>query len=79
MLLIQNTGSFCTQALGEVEHATWQPVVIISGTCGSLTQFFPPLIGQGLTGAGAHIIQSFKDVNSRSMPATSSSTCTTRP
>ena len=35
----------------------------MSATCASLSQFFQPLIDQGLTGAGTHIIQTFKDVN----------------
>ena len=63
VLLIQTTGAFCTQAMSEVEKGSWKPIVIMSGTCGSLTQFFKPLIDQGLTGAGTHIIQTFKDVN----------------
>ena len=63
VLLIQTTGAFCTQAMGEVEKGDWKPIVIMSGTCGSLTQFFGPLLEQGLTGAGTNIIQTFKDVN----------------
>ena len=42
---------------------TWDPIVIMSGTCGSLSQFFQPLVDQGLTGAGTHLIQYVKDVN----------------
>ncbi len=63
MLLIQTSGAFCTQAMSEVEKGSWKPIVIMSATCGSLSQFFQPLIDQGLTGAGTHIIQTFKDVN----------------
>ena len=63
VLLIQTTGAFCTQAMAEVDKGSWKPTVIMSGTCGSLTQFFKPLVDQGLTGAGTHIIQTFKDVN----------------
>jgi len=63
VLLIQTSGAFCTQAMGEVEKGAWKPTVIMSATCGSLGQFFAPLIQQGLTGAGTHIIQTFKDVN----------------
>ena len=36
---------------------------MMSGTCGSLSQFFKPLIDQGLTGKDTYIIQTFKDVN----------------
>jgi len=35
----------------------------MSGTCGSLSQFFQPLIDQGLTGAGTYLLQNFKDIN----------------
>ncbi|MCB1002230.1 MAG: ABC transporter substrate-binding protein [Acidimicrobiales bacterium] len=63
VLLIQTSGAFCTQAMGEVEKGSWEPLVIMSATCGSLSQFFQPLVDQGLTGAGTHIIQTFKDVN----------------
>jgi hypothetical protein len=50
--------------MAELEKNTsWDPIVIMSGTCASLSQFFKPLIDQGLTGAGTHIIQYVKDVN----------------
>ena len=35
----------------------------MSETCGSLNQFFKPLIDQGLTGNGTYLLQNFKDVN----------------
>ena len=64
VLLIETTGAFCTQAMAAVEkQTTWKPLVIMSGTCGSIAQFFKPLVDQGLTGADTRIIQTFKDVN----------------
>ena len=63
VLLIQTSGAFCTQAMSEVEKGAWKPLVIMSGTCQSLSQFFQPLIDQGLTGEGTYLIQTFKDVN----------------
>lgn len=64
VVLIETSGTFCTQAMAELEKNTnWDPIVIMSGTCASLSQFFQPLIDQGLTGEGTHIIQYFKDVN----------------
>jgi branched-chain amino acid transport system substrate-binding protein len=64
VLLIETTGSFCTQAMAEVEkNTTWNPIVIMSFTCGSLSQFFQPLIDQGLTGADTRVMQYVKDVN----------------
>jgi branched-chain amino acid transport system substrate-binding protein len=63
-VLVETSGAFCTQAMSELEKIKdWKPVVIISGTCGSLSQFFQPLIDQGQTGAGVHLIQYVKDVN----------------
>ena len=61
---IETSGAFCTQAMAELEkNTTWNPIVIMSATCGSLSQFFQPLVDQGLTGEGTHIIQYVKDVN----------------
>ena len=63
VVLIETSGVFCTQAMAELEKSAWDPIVIMSGTCASLSQFFQPLVDQGLTGAGTHIIQYVKDVN----------------
>ncbi|MCU1503310.1 MAG: hypothetical protein JWM12_2664 [Ilumatobacteraceae bacterium] len=64
VLLLETSGAFCTQAMAAVEKQTsWHPLVIMSGTCGSLNQFFKPLIDQGLTGKDTYLIQNFKDVN----------------
>ena len=64
VVLLETTGTFCTQAMAELEKNTsFNPIVIMSGTCGSLSQFFQPLIDQGLTGDDTHIIQYLKDVN----------------
>jgi branched-chain amino acid transport system substrate-binding protein len=64
VLLLETSGAFCTQAMANVEKQTaWKPLVIMSGTCGSLNQFFKPLIDQGLTGRDTQLIQNFKDVN----------------
>jgi branched-chain amino acid transport system substrate-binding protein len=64
VLLVETSGAFCTQAMSELEkNPDWKPVVIISGTCQSLSQFFQPLIDQGQTGAGVHLVTYVKDVN----------------
>jgi branched-chain amino acid transport system substrate-binding protein len=64
VVLVETSGTFCTQAMAELEkNKDWNPVVIISSTCGSLSQFFQPLIDQGLTGEGVNLIQYVKDVN----------------
>ena len=63
VLLLATTGAFCTQGMAAVEKGSWHPTVVMSGTCGSIAQFFKPLIAQGLTGKGTNIIQTFLDVN----------------
>jgi branched-chain amino acid transport system substrate-binding protein len=64
VLLLETSGAFCTQAMAAIEkQTTWKPLVIMSETCGSLNQFFQPLIDQGLTGAGTYLLQNFKDIN----------------
>jgi hypothetical protein len=49
--------------MAEIEKGTWKPIVIMSGTCQSLSQFFQPLIDQGLTGEGTYLVQYLKDPN----------------
>ena len=63
VLLLQTTGVYCTQGMADIEKGSWKPVVIMSETCGSLNQFFQPLIDQGLTGNGTYLLQNFLDVN----------------
>ena len=63
VILIQTTAVFCTQAMAEIEKRGYKGKVMMSGTCGSLSQFFQPLIDQGLTGKDTYILQYLKDVN----------------
>ena len=63
VVLIQTSGAFCTQAMAELEKRSYKGKVVMSATCASLSQFFQPLIAQGLTGAGTYILQYVKDVN----------------
>lgn len=63
VLLLQTSAVYCTQGMADVEKGSWKPTVVMSGTCGSLGQFFQPLINQGLTGKGTYLIQNYIDVN----------------
>jgi branched-chain amino acid transport system substrate-binding protein len=63
VLLLQTTGTYCTQALADVEKGSWHPTVIMSETCASLNQFFQPLIDQGLTGKDTYTLLTGIDVN----------------
>jgi branched-chain amino acid transport system substrate-binding protein len=62
VLLLQTSGTYCTQGMADVEKGAWHPTVIMSETCGSLNQFFQPLIDQGLTGKDTYLLQNFIDV-----------------
>ena len=35
VLLLQTTGTYCTQGMADVEKGSWHPTVIMSATCGS--------------------------------------------
>ncbi len=63
VILIQTSGAFCTQAMAEIEKRALKAKVMMSGTCASLSQFFKPLLDQGLSGKDTYIIQTYKDVN----------------
>jgi branched-chain amino acid transport system substrate-binding protein len=63
VVLVQTTGAFCTQAMAELEKRNFPGKVMLSGTCGSLSQFFKPLIDQGLTGKDTYILSYLKDIN----------------
>jgi len=63
VILIQTSGAFCTQAMAEIEKRGYKGKVMMSATCASLSQFFQPLIDQGLTGKDTYVIQYLKDVN----------------
>ena len=65
VILIQTTGAFCTQAMAEIEKRGFKGKVMMSGTCGSLSQFFKPLIDQGLSGKDTYILQYVKDANDK--------------
>ena len=63
VILLQTTGTFCTQAMAEIEKRNFNGKVMMSGTCGSLSQFFKPLIDQRLTGKDTYILNYLKDIN----------------
>ena len=65
VILIQTTGAFCTQAMAEIEKRNFKGKVFMSATCAALSQYFQPLIDQGLTGKDTYMIQTFKDVNDK--------------
>ncbi len=61
VFLIQTSGQFCTQAMDEVAKASWDPLVMMSATCASISQFFEPLTPPA--GEGVRLVATFKDVN----------------
>jgi branched-chain amino acid transport system substrate-binding protein len=63
VVLLATTGTFCTQSMAELEKRGFKGKVMMSGTCGSLSQFFKPLIDQGLTGRDTYILNYLKDIN----------------
>jgi len=61
VLVLQTSGTFCTQSLANWERSAWKPLIFLPNGCiGAAT--VNPLIEQGLTGAGAFIVQNFTDI-----------------
>jgi branched-chain amino acid transport system substrate-binding protein len=66
-LVLESSGTFCTQALAAVQRSTsWQPIFLLPTACGATT-IFQPLIDQGLTGDGAYLVQTTTQVNDQSV------------
>ena len=68
-LVLESSGTFCTQALGAVQKSNWKPIFLLPTACGA-TSIFQPLIDQGLTGDGAYLVQSTTQVNDPSVADT---------
>ena len=65
-LVLESSGTFCTQALAAVQKSNWKPIFLLPTACGSTT-IFQPLIDQGLTGDGAYLVQSTTQINDPSV------------
>ncbi len=61
VFLIQTSGQFCTQAMDEVAKSSWDPLVLMSGTCAAISQFFEPLTPPA--GEGVRLVAYVKDPN----------------
>jgi branched-chain amino acid transport system substrate-binding protein len=68
-LVLESSGSFCTQTLADLERSNWKPIFLLPTACGA-TSIFQPLIDQGLSGNGAYLVQSATQVNDPSVADT---------
>ncbi|MEO5898642.1 MAG: ABC transporter substrate-binding protein, partial [Ilumatobacteraceae bacterium] len=68
-LVLESSGTFCTQALASLERSNWRPIFLLPTACGA-TSIFQPLIDQGLTGKGAYLVQTTTQVNDPSVADT---------
>ena len=51
-------GSYCIQALSAFEKSGWHPkAVITTNSCAQISTVFQPLLSQGATGNGTHVIR----------------------
>ncbi|MFT3855213.1 MAG: ABC transporter substrate-binding protein [Ilumatobacteraceae bacterium] len=65
-LVLESSGTFCTQAAAAVEKSNWKPIFLLPTACGA-SSIFQPLIDQGLTGNGAYLVQSTVQVSDPSV------------
>ncbi len=68
-LVLESSGTFCTQALAALEKSDWKPIFLLPTACGA-TSIMQPLIDQGLTGNGAYLVQSTTAANDPSVADT---------
>ncbi len=57
VVVINDAGTFCTQALAGIERSAWKPVVITAQPCAQIPTTYGPLREQGLTGNGTNVIR----------------------
>jgi ABC-type branched-subunit amino acid transport system substrate-binding protein len=56
--IVLEAGSFCIQALSNYERSGWQAkAVIAANSCAQISTVFQPLLSQGATGNGTHVIR----------------------
>jgi ABC-type branched-subunit amino acid transport system substrate-binding protein len=57
VVLVNEAGTFCTQAFAAIEQSSWHPVVIASNACAQISTVFAPLQKENLTGNGVHVVR----------------------
>jgi ABC-type branched-subunit amino acid transport system substrate-binding protein len=56
--IVLEAGSFCSQALANLERTSWQPkATIVANSCAQISTVFQPLLSQGATGNGTRMIR----------------------
>jgi branched-chain amino acid transport system substrate-binding protein len=56
--IVLEAGSFCTQALANLERTSWKPdAVIVANSCAQISTVFQPLLSQGATGNGTRMVR----------------------
>jgi len=57
VVLLNEAGSYCTQAVAGIEQSSWHPLIIASNACAQISTVLQPLQAEGLTGNGLHVIR----------------------
>lgn len=55
--VISEAGTFCTQAIADIEKSSWHPTIIVAQPCAQIQTVFAPLAQQGATGNGVNVIR----------------------
>lgn len=57
VVVVNDAGTFCTQAIAGIERSSWKPLVITAQPCAQIPTTYGPLREQGLTGNGTQVIR----------------------
>lgn len=52
--IINVAGTFCTQAIADIQKSSWKPLVISPNTCAQVSTSYAPLLSEGATGDGTY-------------------------
>jgi branched-chain amino acid transport system substrate-binding protein len=55
--ILNEAGTFCTQAIADIQQSSWHPLIIASNACAQISTVLQPLQAEGLTGNGLHVIR----------------------
>jgi branched-chain amino acid transport system substrate-binding protein len=52
--VINVAGTYCTQAIADIEKSSWKPLIISPNTCAQISTSYAPLLAEGATGDGTY-------------------------
>lgn len=57
VVVLNVAGTFCTQALEEIEKSSWEPMIVEDNACAQVSTTYAPLLEAGATGNGSYTVR----------------------